>query len=618
MDTTTERIDADAVPHQQPQKQTSSSRTVSRSEFSQGMTCFESDVHSESPATNVKSKSLLVKGKRVPVSRRSSVVPAAPEFNESSKAVTAAVSSKSSKIPAAHESSNLSKHVEVEEIANVKKQARHISVSKNGANQSRGSFGTTSSSVPTSQDRLLGEGTRSKRRALASTYISPQIDKPAHQYCPAVDVPTQVEGVDVLGADPIHYAISAPSTDIQSQEYSGSVPVKNDEAVTKRRFRKAFQPENKVAFTPRETSQLNVPPVKRSARVHKQVSFAESSAEVTPLVTPAMVPKTHECSSQKLQPLLNDIQSQRSLEVTPVRTDEAAIKKRFRRAVQSEKKTICTPSKTVNTNVSPSEGISRVYKQLSVPNSVNAITPLVTVAEFAEAHECPNQSMRPLSCDNQSPEDSEVTSMGCGSITRKSSRRGVQSGAKTASTPFRTIGADVSHKQVSDSESNAKEVAPLTAIEEVSSECPSQSMEVLLCDIQSPIDSQVTSVGCGSVTRKRSRRGVQSKTERACTPSGTTAADVSHKQVSDSEPNAKVVPLTAIENECPSQSPELLSCDNQSPEDSEVTSMGCGSITRKSSRRGVQSGAKTASTPFRTIGADVSHKQVSDSESNAK
>ncbi|KAJ1352777.1 hypothetical protein KIN20_009203 [Parelaphostrongylus tenuis] len=267
MDITTERIEADA-----------------------GMTCFGSDVYSESPATNVKSKSLLVRGKRAAVSRRSSVIPTAPEFSESSKAVTAAVSSKSSKIPAAHEFSNLSKHVEVEEIANGKKQPRHISVSKNGVKQSRGSFGTTSSSVPTSQDRLLGEETRPKRQTSTSTYTSAQIGRPAHQYCPAVDVPTQVGGVDVVGADPLLHAISAPSTDIQSQEYSGSVPVKNDKAVTKRRFRKAFQPENKVAFTPCEASELNVPPVKRSARVHKQVSITESSAEETPLVTPAMVP----------------------------------------------------------------------------------------------------------------------------------------------------------------------------------------------------------------------------------------------------------------------------------------------------------------------------------------
>ncbi|KAJ1359288.1 hypothetical protein KIN20_017976 [Parelaphostrongylus tenuis] len=104
MDITTERIEADAVPHLQSQKQITFSRTVSRLEFSQGMTCFGSDVYSESPATNVKSKSLLVRGKRAAVSRRSSVIPTAPEFSESSKAVTAAVSSKSSKIPAAHES----------------------------------------------------------------------------------------------------------------------------------------------------------------------------------------------------------------------------------------------------------------------------------------------------------------------------------------------------------------------------------------------------------------------------------------------------------------------------------------------------------------------------------
>ncbi|KAJ1352776.1 hypothetical protein KIN20_009202 [Parelaphostrongylus tenuis] len=152
--------------------------------------------------------------------------------------------------------------------------------------------------------------------------------------------------------------------------------------------------------------------------------------------------------------------------------------------------------------------------------------------------------------------------MGCSSITRKSSRRGVRSGAETAYTPSRTIAADVSHKQVSDSESNAK-VAPLTAIEEVSNECSSQSMELLLCD-----HLQVASMGCGSVTRKRSRRGVKSETERACTPSGTMTVDVLpskrsvrvHKQVSIVEFTAEVAPSITIEemsNECPSQRMKL-------------------------------------------------------------
>ncbi|KAJ1370410.1 hypothetical protein KIN20_032125 [Parelaphostrongylus tenuis] len=218
--------------------------------------------------------------------------------------------------------------------------------------------------------------------------------------------------------------------------------------------------------------------------------------------------------------------------------------------------------------------------------------------------------------------------MGCGSVTRKRSKRGVQSETEKACTPSGTITVDVSHKQVSDSESNAK-VAPLTAIEEVSNECPSQSTELLLCDNPSPEDLEVTSMGCSSVTKKSSRRGVRSGAKTAYTPSRTIAADVSHKQLSDSESNAKVAPLTAIEevsNECSSQSTELILCDIQSPIDSQVTSMGCGSVTRKRSKRGVQSETGRERAPSGTITVDVLpskrsirvHKQVSIVESTAE
>ncbi|VDM55496.1 unnamed protein product [Angiostrongylus costaricensis] len=351
--------------------------------------------------------------------------------------------------------------------------------------------------------------------------------------------------------------------DTQSQSDLADASITNDKTVPGTRFRRVLEPENEAGRILSEGYNSNVLPSKGSVRKHKQVSLPNSNADVLPPITLAKVPETNECSSERVELLSNDIQSQSDLADAPITNEETVPRKRIRRVFERENKAGCMSCDGKIPNVLPANNGVRKRKQLFV---LKLDTPLLTSIGVSETCECSIQSGGTPPNDIQSQSDLPVSLViSDETVTRRRFRRGAQSENKTACVPSKAENPIVlpskravrKHKQLSVSKSNA-DMTPFSTLAEVSetNECLSQTVEPLSSGIQSQSDLLVASaINDETVTRIGFRSGAQPENETACIPSKAENANVlpsnravrEHNQLSVSKTNAEVTPPFTVE-----------------------------------------------------------------------